>query len=306
MAAAVLFLMPAMALAQQQESAPPPATVDPRDLADRRPSLVEPDFTIVNLPTTLRLPRYKSAFRISHRFTRTLNNPDFGDLAGSLFGLDSGALIGLEYRFGLMRGLQAGIYRTSSKTIQFFGQYDAMRQTASVPFTLNVVASIEGLNNFHRGNVVDDEDNAYATALGGLFSRTLGDRAAFYLQPSYIFHSNTYSTAGCLEHIDHGHDIAGCVDATTVGVESNTLLVGLSTRLRLTPGVYVVGSWTPRASGFRPGVSLKTFGIEKRLRGHVFQLNVSNSLGTTMSEMARGAANDRDWFLGFNISRKFF
>ena len=303
---AAVLLLPAMARAQQQESAPPPATIDPRDLADRRPSLVEPDFTTVNLPTTLRLPRYKSAFRISHRFLRTLNNPDFGDVAGGLFGLDSGALIGLEYRFGVMRGLQAGIYRTSSKTIQFFGQYDAMRQTASVPFTLNIVASIEGLNNFHRGNVVEDEDNEYATALGGLFSRTLGDRAALYLQPSYIFHSNTYSTAGCLEHIDHGHDVPGCVDATTTGVESNTLLVGLSARLRLTPGVYVVGSWTPRASGFRPGVSLKTFGIEKRLRGHVFQLNVSNSLGTTMAEMARGAANDRDWFLGFNISRRFY
>jgi len=304
-AAAVLFLVPEMARAQQQESAPPPSAIDPRDLADRRPSLVEPDFTTINLPTTLRLPRYKSAFRISHRFLRTLNS-DFGDLAGGLFGLDSGALIGLEYRFGVMRGLQAGIYRTSSKTIQLFSQYDAMRQSASVPFTLNIVASIEGLNNFHRGNVVEDEDNAYATALSGLFSRTLGDRAAFYLQPSYIFHSNTYSTAGCLEHIDHGHDVAGCVDATTTGVESNTLLVGLSTRLRLTPGVYVVGSWTPRASGFRPGVSLKTFGIEKRLRGHVFQLNVSNSLGTTMAEMARGAANDRDWFLGFSISRRFY
>ncbi len=37
-------------------------------------------------------------------------------------------------------------------------------------------------------------------------------RAAFYLQPSYIFHSNTYSTAGCLEHIEHGHDIPGCAD----------------------------------------------------------------------------------------------
>ena len=35
-----------------------------------------------------------------------------------------------------MRGLQAGVYRTSDKTIQFFGQYDAMRQTATVPFTL--------------------------------------------------------------------------------------------------------------------------------------------------------------------------
>jgi hypothetical protein len=106
-AAAVLILLPVMARAQQQESAPPPATpltIDPRDAADRRPSLVEPDFTLINLPTTLRLPRHKGAFRIAHRFTRTLNNPDFGALASNLFGLDSGALIGLEYRYGLMRG----------------------------------------------------------------------------------------------------------------------------------------------------------------------------------------------------------
>ena len=49
-----------------------------------------------------------------------------------------------------------------------------------------------------------------------------------------------------------------------------------------------------------------SLGIEKRLRGHVFQLNLSNGLGTTMAEMARGASSDNDWFLGFNISRKFF
>ncbi len=45
-----------------------------------------------------------------------------------------------------------------------------------------------------------------------ILSRTIGDRAAFYLQPSYIFHSNTYSTTGCLEHLEHGHDIPGCVE----------------------------------------------------------------------------------------------
>jgi hypothetical protein len=267
--------------------------------------VVEPDFTIINLPTTLRMPRFKSAFRISHRFARTLNDPDFGRLASDLFGLDSGAIIGLEYRFGITRGLQAGIYRTSTKTIQFFGQYDVMRQSESIPFTLNAAASIEGLNNFHRGDLVEPEDSEYATALSPLLSRTIGNYAAFYLQPSYIFHSNTYSTAGCLEHLEHGHQIPGCADLET-GIESNTLIVGLSTRIRVRPSVYVVGSWTPRASGFRPGVSLKTFGVEKRLRGHVFQLNVSNSLGTTMAEMARGAANDTDWFLGFNISRKFY
>ena len=304
-AAAVLVLLPAMARAQQQTSAPPPATVDPRDAADLTPSLVEPDFTLVNLPTTLRLPRHKSAFRITHRFARTLHS-DIGPLASDLFGLDSGALIGLEYRFGVMRGLQAGIYRTSSKTVQFFGQYDAVRQSASRPVTVNVVASIEGLNNFHRGDRVDEEDSVYATALGAIVSRTVGDRAAFYLQPSYIFHANTYSTEGCLEHLEHGHAIPGCAGVTTVGIESNTLMIGASARLRVSQGVYVLGSWTPRASGFGPGVSLKTFALEKRLGGHVFQLNVSNSLGTTLSEMARGAANNRDWFLVFNISRRFF
>jgi hypothetical protein len=142
--------------------------------------------------------------------------------------------------------------------------------------------------------------------VGAIFSRAVGDRAALYLQPSYIIHANTYSTAGCLEHLEHGHDIPGCVDATTVGIESNTLLVGISSRVPITSNVYVLGSWTPRANGFRPGVSMKTFGIEKRLGGHTFQLNVSNSLATTMAQMARGATNDSDWFLGFNISRKFY
>ena len=51
---------------------------------------------------------------------------------------------------------------------------------------------------------------------------------------------------------------------------------------------------------------MKTFGLEMRRGGHTFQLNVSNSLGTTMAQMARGAANNDDWFLGFNISRKFY
>ena len=110
-----------------QDAPAPVRAIDPRDAADRRPNLAEPDFTLVNLPTTLRLPRHKSAFRIAHRFTRTITNRSFGDLASNLFGLDSGAFIGLEYRFGLARGLQAGIYRTSDKTIQFFGQYDAVR-----------------------------------------------------------------------------------------------------------------------------------------------------------------------------------
>src|SRR5687767_3814631 len=84
---------------------PPAAPADDIDL-DPNPS--QPDFTLVNLPTTLRLPRMKSAFRVTHRFLRPLGQYDFGSLVEDLFGLDNGAIIGLEYRFGLMTGLQAG------------------------------------------------------------------------------------------------------------------------------------------------------------------------------------------------------
>jgi Membrane bound beta barrel domain (DUF5777) len=281
--------------------APAPAPTD-----DTLLSLAQPDFTVINLPTTLRLPSMKSAFRVTHRFGKSLTGGTFGQAAESFFGIDNGAQIGLEYRFGLMRGLQAGIYRTSDKTIEFFGQYDAIRQSASMPMTLDLVATIEGLNNFHKGTLVEPENSEYATSLGVLLSRTIGDVAAFYVQPTYVYHANVLSTAGCLEHAAHGHILPDCATATTTGIESNTLLVGVSSRVRVRPSVYLVGSWTPRVSGFRPGVGLAAFGIEKRAGGHSFQLNFSNSIGSTMAQIARGASNDKDWFMGFNISRKFF
>jgi len=292
---AVLLLLPLTSRAQS------PAAVSD----DATSNVAQPDFTLVNLPTTRQLPKMKSAFRVTHRFGRSLTRGSFGQAAENFFGLDNGAQVGLEYRIGVMRGLQAGIYRTSDKTIEFFGQYDVFRQSTSLPAALNLVATIEGLNNFHKGAVIEKEDNEYATSVGVLLSRTIGDVAAFYVQPTFVAHSNVYSTAGCLEHLQHGHVIPGCASVQTTGVDSNTFLVGLSSRVRIRPTTYLVGSWAPRASGFRPGVALATIGIETRLGGHVFQLNFSNSIGTTMAQTARGSSNNTDWFMGFNISRKF-
>ena len=278
----------------------------PAPADDSALNVVQPDFTTINLPTTLRLPSHKSAFRVTHRFGRSLTRGDFGQAAGSFFGIDDGAQIGFEYRYGVMPGLQAGIYRTSDKTIEFFGQYDVLKQTAAMPAGVDVVATIEGLNNFHKGALVAEEDNEYASSVGVVISRTISDIAAFYVQPTYVAHSNILSTAGCLEHAEHGHVLPDCETAATVGIESNTTLVGLSTRVRVRPTVYLVASWSPRLAGFRPGSALGSFGIEKRVGGHMFQLNFSNSLGTTMGQTARGASNTSDWFMGFNLTRKFF
>jgi hypothetical protein len=67
-----------------------------------------------------------------------------------------------------------------------------------------------------------------------------------------------------------------------------------------------VGEFAPRVSGYDPGVNHGSFGLEKRAGGHTFQVNFSNGFGTTMGQIARGGTGGDDWYLGFNISRKFF
>jgi hypothetical protein len=264
---------PEAAAAQNQ----PPAAAASDDDPDRDPNRNQPDFTIVNLPTTLRVPKFKSAFRVTHRFGRPLGAGDFGDLAGDLFGLDSGAQIGLEYRFGLIRGGQVGIHRTNGgKTIEFFGQYNVLQQGDNRPIGLDAFASIDGTNNFR---------DSYTPALGIVVSRELGGYGAIYAEPMWVNNSNPLPS----ELTD----------------DNDTFILGLGARIRIRPTVYLVGEFIPRI-GYEPGVNHGSFGIEKRAGGHIFQLNFSNGFGTTMGQLARGGTGSEDWYLGFNISRKFF
>src|SRR5829696_8892242 len=108
-AVAGLVLLTAGAPAAAEAQTPPPPPQDqPAAPSDRAVNPSEPDFTLIGLPTTLKMPRFASAFRVTHRFTRSLGAGDFGDLAKELFGFDSGAQIGLEYRFGILAGTQIG------------------------------------------------------------------------------------------------------------------------------------------------------------------------------------------------------
>jgi hypothetical protein len=254
-----------------------PAVPAVDDDPDRDVNLAQPDFSLATLPTTLRLPRYRSAFRITHRFGRPLGAGDFGDLLGDLFGLDNGALIGLEYRFGVFRGAQLGIHRTSNKTIQFFGQYNVLNQRDGKPLGLDVYLSAEGTNNFR---------DSYSPGVGVLLSREIADRAAIYVEPFWVNNTNVLPD----ELIE----------------DNDTIIVGLGARIRVRPTVYLVLEGAPRVSGFDPGVNHVSVGIEKRSGGHNFQLNFSNGFGTTLADVARGGLNSDDWYIGFNISRKFF
>jgi hypothetical protein len=282
-ALAAALLLPAPAAAQdpaggeEADAAAAPAAALAQDDPDLDPNPVQPDFTVVALPTTLRLPRHKSAFRVTHRFARPLGSGDFGSLVEDFFGLDAGAQIGLEYRFGLFRGTQIGIHRTSDRTIQFFGQYDVLPQNREHAFGLAIVASVEGTNNFR---------DTRSPAVGVNAALALGEFGAFYLVPMYVGNTNLLA-ADPLE-------------------DDYAVLLGTGLRLRIRPTVYLVGEYAPRLAGYDLRVNQVSFGVEKRVGGHAFQLNVNNGFGTTWGQIARGGTGSDDWYIGFNISRKFF
>jgi hypothetical protein len=264
----------AAATLQQPDQQPPD---QPRPaVSDRAVNPSQPDFTIVTLPTTLRMPRFRSSFRVTHRFTRRLGEGSFKDLASDFFGFDSGAQIGLEYRFGIIAGTQIGIYRTSDRTIQFFAQHQVIRQGERFPLGVDIIGTAEGTNNFR---------DRYSPGIGAVISRELGRHGALYFNPMWINNTNSLPS----EVVD----------------DNNTVLLGLGARLRVRPSVYLVGELVPRL-GYEPGVDYYSFGIERRAGGHNFQLNFGNGFGTTMTQLAIGGITNDDLYIGFNISRKFF
>ncbi len=284
--ALVCAVLPAVSSAQTPPPPPPPApttstqatTLDQPGQSDPdlRVDALQPDFNLAALPTTLRMPLHKLSFRVTHRFTRPLGEGDFGDLASDFFGFDSGAQIGLELRYGLARGTQIGVHRTSERTTQIFGQHSFLNERDGKPIGLDAIATFEGANNLHE---------QYKSTLGTLVSRKVAGRAAVYAEPMFVINSNPQAD---------------------VGADNNTLMLGLGARVRVRPSMYLVAEITPRLAWFDPGKSQVSFGLEGRAGGHLFQINFSNGFGTTLGQIANGAFNYDNWYIGFNIARKFF
>lgn len=249
----------------------------------------EADFSVVNLPTTRPLPKFKSSFHLTHRFLLNLRDGGFKDNLGNVFGLDNGAVVGFEYRFGITDRLQAAAYRSSAdKTIQFSARFDALQQSDSVPGSVSLIASIEGNQNFGLLHSGEDHSHVEGThehkepAFAAVVSRTFGERAALYAVPTFVHNSLKLD------------DESG----------RNTFFVGVGARVQVRPSVFFVAEVSPRFAGYAPGSPEFGFGIEKRAGWHMFQLTFSNSTSTTFGQVARGGF-PKTIYLGFNLGRKF-
>lgn len=289
---------PAQTPAPSPGSAETPATVeDPAQTPDipvAAPIPVQIDLNLINLPTTMSIARHHSYFRLTHRFSGDLRRGSFSELAADLFTLDRGAIIGLEYRFGITSNIQAGVHRSLfSKTIQTFGRWDALRQGNSLPVSISVTGSFEGLNNLR-----DNHQPGVAITV----SRTFTDRLALYATPAFV--GNTHAADFISGHEGHDHD-TGLEDVPDEHAgHHDTWFLGLGGRLRFSTTGYVTGEYTPRLAGYDPNSAEWGVAIEKRTGGHTLQLNFTNCFGTTFGQLARGGS-PHDVYLGFNITRRF-
>jgi Membrane bound beta barrel domain (DUF5777) len=285
----MLVCLSSHAAAQTPAETPPPTP------PASKPLPAEPEQNLVNLSTTQPLKRHGSYFRITHRFARDLRRGSFEDLAESLFSLDDGAIIGLEYRFAPTSRLQAGIHRSMfAKTIWVFSRYDGWRQGESFPVSLSFAASVEGTNNL--------SDN-HAPGIGAVVSRAFGNVVSVYASPTFVWSSRLDTDiTGHEGHEEHDVDMPAAADLGAEG--QNTFFVGLGARVRFRPTAYVSFEIAPRLAGYDPLGSSWGVAIEKHTWGHMFQLNFTNNFGTTYGQIARGGS-EHDVYLGFNITRTF-
>jgi Membrane bound beta barrel domain (DUF5777) len=266
------------------------------DAAAPTPPPPEVELNLINLPTTKSLARHGSYFRLTHRFARDLRRGDFGQLAEDFFALDNGAILGLEYRFGITSDLQAGIHRSVlSRTIEMFGRYDRWRQNEEMPVSISLIGSIEGLDNF---------TDHYQPAIAASISRAFGTTLVLYTVPMYVAH--THAADFVEGHDEHSHDVGG--EPVPVVDEhaghDDTFMLGLGGRLRLRPSVFVAAEVSPRLAGYDPLRATWGVALEKKTEGHTMQINFTNSWGTTFGQLSR-VGSEHDIYLGFNITRRF-
>jgi hypothetical protein len=281
--AAALLLSTVPTFAQTPAPDPVPTTA---------PLPTQIDLNLINLPTTMSIARHKGYFRLTHRFAADLRRGNFGELASDLFTIDRGAIIGLEYRFAITGNLHAGIHRSLlSKTIQTFARWDALKQGDSLPISLSITGSYEGLNNLR-----ERQQPGVAVTV----SRTFGDRLALYATPAFV--ADTHAVDFIAGHDDHDHDVG--LEEDEHSNHQDTWFAGIGGRLRFSHSGYVTAEYTPRLHGYDPNRGEWGVGLEKRTGGHTLQLNITNSFGTTLGQLARGGS-PHDIYLGFNITRRF-
>ena len=230
-------------------------------------------------------------FRVSHRFGA------INDGANNAFGLDGGASIRLGLEYSYDGRLQFGVGRTNiDKTGDVFLKYRLLRQTTDnkMPLSVTLFAGMyytmlkdpdkatTGKDKYANRN--DWLSYAYQLIIGRKFS----DRLSLQIAPTMV-HFNL------VDKITDKNDMYALCAAT---------------RFKITKRFAITAEYCWRATEWTRDKYYDSFalGVDIETGGHVFQLQVVNSLGVIENQFI--PKTNTKWSnagvrLGFNISRMF-
>ena len=262
-------------------ASPPAVSREPKLPLREQPTF---DHYLVNLPTTLPYQRGTFSMRFTHRFSKPVLGCD-GCNTGidELLGLDSFAYASLGGEYGVHRRVAVTMYRSSlDKTFEMGGIFQLLRQSSNVPVSATARITVEGRNNFQE---------SYTTNLVFPVSRSFSDFAEIFVAPMASINANPFAPEALPT------DPAGTM-------RSNSGAIGLGASIRIRPRTAFVMEWIPRIAGYHATDSRNaySFGLQRSTNGHIFELTLANSVGTTTSRAVNNALGE--FSLGFNIYRR--
>lgn len=207
-----------------------------------------------------------------HRFNQAVIDAG-GD---NLFGLDSGANIGLGVSLSPVKNLGIEIYRASVLgDYEFSAKWTALRPTKKLPLAIGLRAGA----NWMTKAEFDKTSGFFAQAL---IAATLGERFTIGVAPSYV--SNT-------------------------PLFTDVWNVPVMLQVKIARSWYATGEYVFRNEDLKDSKGQWSFAVEKAVYMHRFSVWIGNSGALTVDQAMGGdyggGVRDANIRLGFNIIRQF-
>jgi hypothetical protein len=208
-----------------------------------------------------------------HRFNQPVNQAGGTDL----YGLDSGANVGLGLKYVPVENLAVSAYRSSaSGDYEFALKATFLRPTAKLPIAIGARAGLDWLT---KAQGLDQKVGGFGQLL---VATTIGNRVTLAAAPTFV--SNT-------------------------PLFENVWNVPLVLQVRLSKTLYASGEWVFRNRDLEGSVGQWSFAVEKTVWRHRFAVWVGNSGATTVDQLMaadfRGGVTESNLRIGFNIVRQF-
>ena len=195
---------------------------------------------------------------------------------GGLWGLGGGSAVwlGMDYVFLKNLAVQVG-WQNIDYDYEFALKWTILRPTASLPVAVGLRAGLDWTTAYYAEKM--------STGFGQLLvNATIADRVTVGVAPSYVQRTTN------------------ATDIWNVPVQM---------QVRITDSFWALGEFIPKKEYVPDTVYQWSFGLEKALYHHRFQLWIGNALPTAVNQLIpgglNGGATSKNIHIGFNISRSW-